>query len=314
MAPNLIAGIFDLMVAVALITGVVRPAREQGSPVLFSYLFYLIFWYALVFYMWVFLLSPRILPDSARRGYLLYNSIFIVPFHGLIAYFFANFVFKLLGRSIPKLLKLALPVCFLLIWLFYAREMLTRLSAETTTNLFVLTAPFSGYLVFACLFGGLLYAGIAGRSCKDFEKRKSVLMYSAVTAGGLIIGLLFVAGDLSFLGADWQTALTSMILAAANIPGWFYLRGYFEKRARAAASELAGIDLSLLEERYGITPREREVISLVITGRSNREITEDLFISPETVKKHIYNAYRKIGVRNRVQLVNAVLEFPDKRS
>ena len=63
-----------------------------------------------------------------------------------------------------------------------------------------------------------------------------------------------------------------------------------------------------------MTPREREVISLVITGRSNREITEDLFISPETVKKHIYNAYRKIGVRNRVQLVNAVLEFSDKLS
>jgi hypothetical protein len=40
-------------------------------------------------------------------------------------------------------------------------------------------------------------------------------------------------------------------------------------------------------------------------------LTEELFISLETVKKHIYNAYRKIGVRNRVQLVNAVLEFPD---
>lgn len=210
--------------------------------------------------------------------------------------------------------NLALPVCFLLIWLFYAREMLTRLSAETTPNLFVLTAPFSGYLVFACLFGGLLYASMVGRSFKNFEKRECVRMYSAVTAGGVIIGLLFMAGDLSFLGADWQTALESMILAAANIPGWFCLRGYLEKKACAAASELAGIDLSLLEEGYGITPREREVISLVITGQSNREITEDLFISPETVKKHIYSAYRKIGVRNRVQLVNAVLECPNKRS
>ena len=127
-------------------------------------------------------------------------------------------------------------------------------------------------------------------------------------------GLFVVMGALSFLRGEWQTSLTSMILAAANIPGWFCLRGYFKKRARSAAPELAGMDLTLLEERYGVTPREREVISLVITGRSNREITEDLFISPETVKKHIYNAYRKIGVRNRVQLVNAVLEFSDKLS
>jgi DNA-binding CsgD family transcriptional regulator len=104
-----------------------------------------------------------------------------------------------------------------------------------------------------------------------------------------------------------------MALAAVNIPGWIRLRGYFEKRTRDAAAEVAGVDLSLLEERYGVTPREREVISLVITGRSNREITEELFISSETVKKHIYNAYRKIGVRNRVQLVNAVLYFKSER-
>ncbi|UCD30167.1 MAG: hypothetical protein JSV03_06770, partial [Planctomycetota bacterium] len=113
MALFLIAGIFDLIVAVALIAGVVRLVREQGSPALFSYLFYVIFWYALVFYTLVLLFSPRVLPVGFRRGYLLYNAIFIGPFHGLVAYFFADLMFKLLGRTIPMLLKLATPVCFL---------------------------------------------------------------------------------------------------------------------------------------------------------------------------------------------------------
>jgi DNA-binding CsgD family transcriptional regulator len=105
-----------------------------------------------------------------------------------------------------------------------------------------------------------------------------------------------------------------MALAAVNIPGLLYLRRYFAVQSHAAAAQLAGVDLSLLEDRYGITPREREIISLVITGRSNREITDELFISPETVKKHIYNAYRKIGVRNRVQLVNTILDFASNGS
>lgn len=314
MVPFSITGIFDLIVAVTLVTAAVRLMRQHRSPALLSYLFYLFSWYALVLYMLVYLYSPLFLPDNARHGYLLYNSIFIVPFHGLIAYFFIDFVFKLMGRTMPKLLRLVLPACFLIIWVLFAREMLIRLFAEKAPNHFVLTAPFSGYLVFACLFGALLYAWTAGRSLKDREKRRCVLMYSAVTAGGLLAGLFVVTGSFSFLRTEWQTGLTSMILAAVNIPGLLYLRRYFASRARAAAAELAGADLSLLEDRYGITPREREIISLVITGRSNREITEELFISPETVKKHIYNAYRKIGVRNRVQLLNAVLDFSSERS
>ena len=35
---------------------------------------------------------------------------------------------------------------------------------------------------------------------------------------------------------------------------------------------------------------------------ANKEIADRLFISTETVKKHIYNVYRKLGVQNRVQL------------
>jgi DNA-binding CsgD family transcriptional regulator len=313
MAPFLIAGIFSLIVAPALIAGVVRLAREQRSPVLFSFLFYVIFWYALVLYTIILYFSPQILPAGVKRGYLLYNAIFIVPFHGLVAYFFTDFMIKMLGRNMPKLLKLAIPVCFVLIWFFYAREMWTQLSMETTRFVFDGKTSFSGYLLFAFLFGGILYASIVGRSLQDCEKKRFVLMYSAVTTVALLTCLFVVAGVLSFLRMEWQTTITSMVMAAANVPGWFYLRRYLKKRARATAPELANVDLSMLEERYGVTTREREVISLVITGRSNREITEDLFISPETVKKHIYNAYRKIGVRNRVQLVNAVLESRGER-
>jgi DNA-binding CsgD family transcriptional regulator len=57
-------------------------------------------------------------------------------------------------------------------------------------------------------------------------------------------------------------------------------------------------------ERYGITPREREIIDLICSGRTNQEIADRLFISPATVKDHNYNIFRKTGVRNRVELAN----------
>jgi DNA-binding CsgD family transcriptional regulator len=57
-------------------------------------------------------------------------------------------------------------------------------------------------------------------------------------------------------------------------------------------------------DRYGITPREREIIDHICAGRTNQEIADLLFISLATVKDHNSNIFRKTGVRNRVELNN----------
>jgi DNA-binding NarL/FixJ family response regulator len=50
-----------------------------------------------------------------------------------------------------------------------------------------------------------------------------------------------------------------------------------------------------------LTPREREVLRLLATGASNREIGEQLFISEGTVKNHISNILGRLGLRDRTQ-------------
>jgi DNA-binding NarL/FixJ family response regulator len=54
--------------------------------------------------------------------------------------------------------------------------------------------------------------------------------------------------------------------------------------------------------------REREVLRLVVRGRANQEIAEDLVLSVNTVEKHVSNLLHKLGVRSRVGLVAFVLE------
>lgn len=51
-----------------------------------------------------------------------------------------------------------------------------------------------------------------------------------------------------------------------------------------------------------LTPRERELASLVAAGFSNREIAGMLLICRQTVKNHILAVYRKLEVNNRVEL------------
>ena len=56
-----------------------------------------------------------------------------------------------------------------------------------------------------------------------------------------------------------------------------------------------------------LTLTERRVLQLVATGRSNPEIATDLYVSVATVRKHLENSYRKLGVHNRMAAV-VVLE------
>jgi LuxR family transcriptional regulator of csgAB operon len=51
----------------------------------------------------------------------------------------------------------------------------------------------------------------------------------------------------------------------------------------------------------GITGREAQILAMVAVGAKNEEIADKLGISPHTVKTHIYNLCKKIGVPNRLQ-------------
>jgi DNA-binding NarL/FixJ family response regulator len=51
-----------------------------------------------------------------------------------------------------------------------------------------------------------------------------------------------------------------------------------------------------------LTPQELQVVRLAADGLTNRQIGEQLFVSPRTVGYHLYNAYPKLGVSSRTEL------------
>jgi DNA-binding NarL/FixJ family response regulator len=60
-------------------------------------------------------------------------------------------------------------------------------------------------------------------------------------------------------------------------------------------------DIVLLES---LSAREHEILELLVKGRLYKEIASTLVISQETVRKHVYNIYKKLHVNNRVEAYN----------
>ena len=60
--------------------------------------------------------------------------------------------------------------------------------------------------------------------------------------------------------------------------------------------------------RYGLSPREREVMELLVRGYSTDRIGKDLHISYHTVKTHVYHIYQKVGVHAQQELIDLVEE------
>jgi DNA-binding CsgD family transcriptional regulator len=62
-------------------------------------------------------------------------------------------------------------------------------------------------------------------------------------------------------------------------------------------------------KKFEVSPRETDIIRELCNGLSNKEISEKLFISLQTVKDHTHRIYIKTNVRSRVQLINLVKEL-----
>ena len=62
-------------------------------------------------------------------------------------------------------------------------------------------------------------------------------------------------------------------------------------------------------EDGGLSRREREVVRLLAVGRTNREIAQELFLSPRTVDMHVRNILRKLDCRSRVEAANRASEL-----
>jgi DNA-binding NarL/FixJ family response regulator len=96
---------------------------------------------------------------------------------------------------------------------------------------------------------------------------------------------------------------------AARAAGAFgFVPKHWPAQDIANAARMVGLGMTVFApeadgEHAMLSERERQVLEMIASGSTNREIAERLFLSPHTVKDHTSALYRKIGARNRAQAI-----------
>jgi DNA-binding CsgD family transcriptional regulator len=80
-------------------------------------------------------------------------------------------------------------------------------------------------------------------------------------------------------------------------------KGVVREKMNRNFGEITSCKLKQFSSRFKLTKREQDILEVLAHGKSTKEISEDLFISPETTKKHIKNIMRKTEVNSRLEIL-----------
>jgi DNA-binding CsgD family transcriptional regulator len=166
----------------------------------------------------------------------------------------------------------------------------------------MVTALWKNGTILACM---IWLALPLGRHDDPLERRFRRLFAGAYLAGYVLFQSA-ARGTISLESLPFGEYLPALLQFGFQFPPLAILARFLKKQALSAPPDIPWANLDERLAPLGLSPREAEVAGLVVRGYSNREIEKQLFISLETVKKHVSNIYRKLGVRNRVQLGNCI--------
>jgi len=156
-------------------------------------------------------------------------------------------------------------------------------------------------LVYSFMSAYLLHLPLKGRAVIHDYDRKIV----AVT-----IFIIMIAQCLPLIFYHDQTWLAILFIFAfftGNIFMPVYLT-YGTMLCSSPADTEKNISFEDFCRKFEISPRESEIIMEICNGLSNKEISDKLFISLQTVKDHSHRIYTKTNLRSRVQLITLVKE------
>lgn len=208
-------------------------------------------------------------------------------------------LFVLRGLAVSSLLNIAVPV---------------MTSVVMTVSFFGVDPVLSFDLAVAGVFLFLVYAVVAILFATYGDKHaayRSFLVLAFSFAGGCVVGRIgsaFAVAGVSFF-SDVVAFLSILAVMAALILCVGMGSSVGRRRCDAEPETMPLSSALVLErridrvaEKCNLGRREKEVLSLLLEGKTASEIAKAMVVAPGTAKSHVYHVYKKLGVHSKAEL------------
>jgi len=239
-------------------------------------------------------------PPDLRTVYILFGLV-AFPILAMAFYFYLAFVAGILDRE----LSVPFRVFYFGLWALIFTGFLVRIQFSLEERHLRLAHDIgflTGWLVAAVPIGAMIYLAVGSARRSPVEEKKGL----RVLAGISFVCFLTFVSALTFFQAEtplrWSAPALLFLANAGQILG---LRRFLSRHGRPILPEtLTPAKMQRFRDEFRLSPREGEVLDLLLHGKSNKDIERELFISHHTVRNHVHNIYQKLNVSTRLQLMN----------
>ncbi len=155
-------------------------------------------------------------------------------------------------------------------------------------------------------FGSLLLSApaiLALAFIRKTEVRGNRQLLKGVVVSFLPVFIYFIIDILFLKNSAFKTTHIAYAVFAVSV--YMFLTKHYTVNYEPPMDDLMS-NADKFYSQYSISEREKEIIEALAQGKTNKEIAAELYISINTVKTHIKNIYRKLDIRNRVQLLHKI--------
>lgn len=286
--------------------------KRYREPAISSYFYYLIFLYIFGAYSLVGsgilerLFTSMETDEDIIHSARLFNIILGIPFLALAKFMMIRSMLEFLRKSIRPVYSVPYFLVSMAALVLYGISTVRLTWLDLGSYPMLLTIQYWTFIAFMTAIYLLTFLITHLKSRKEEAHRRIFIRRFGIL---YIIYMLLCCSALFLvkLHAIVPYIFIFLFLSWHLIPILFF-NIYLDKYQTRTTDleEDFEILLTLFVEKFDISKREREVITLICKGLSNQEIGESLYISLQTVKDHIHHIFIKTGVKNRVQLTNLI--------
>lgn len=140
------------------------------------------------------------------------------------------------------------------------------------------------------------------------SKYQKYLLGIALLLSSIAISIRSIDGKIDFVLHKYPALIFLMVVISSFLVAIYYIIN--KRKFSSLLNEIKehskirseGFDTQL----NGLTDRQREVYDLIISGKTNKEIMNELFIEQSTLKSHINQIYGKLNIKSRSELKSKV--------